>query len=128
MSNALRSPASDAVVLDHERLDVYRVAVALDDLVVRCTRLVGRGHGWLCQQAQAASGSVVLNLAEAVGRSGADRARQLRIAQGSALETDAALTLLAHRGCAVASLRAQARELTVRLVQMLARMIAVSSR
>jgi hypothetical protein len=36
-------------------------------------------------------------LAEAVGRQGADRAQRHRIARGSALEADAALTLLGHR-------------------------------
>ena len=89
--------------LDHERLDAYRVAVALDAIVVKVARQAGRGHAWLCDQAQRASGSAVLNLAEAVGREHADRARALRIARGSLLETDAALTLLAHRGaCAEA--------------------------
>jgi len=89
---------NSAPQLDHERLDAYTAAVELDALVVALTRSAPRGHAWLGDQAQRASASVVLNLAEALGREGADRARMLRISKGSALELDAALTLLAQRG------------------------------
>ena len=107
------------VRLDHERLDAYDVAVALDGAVVAMARSAGRGHGWLCDQATRASASVVLNLAEALGREGLDRARALRIARGSALEVDAALTLLLHRGACRTDQRKAARDLTVRVVAML---------
>jgi four helix bundle protein len=117
-----------AVPLDPERLDAYRVAVELDALVVRIARGAGRGHGWLCDQVLRASGSTVLNLAEAVGRQGADRARCLRIARGSAFETDAALELLLHRGATSVELRAQARELVRRVVAMLTRLHAAALR
>ena len=105
--------------LDHERLDAYDVALQLDAEVVILTRRAGRGHGWLCDQATRASASVVLNLAEALGREGLDRARALRIARGSALEVDAGLTLLFHRGACGAAERAQAKDLTRRVVAML---------
>jgi four helix bundle protein len=111
-------------LLDHERLDAYRVAVALDDIVVTIARRAPRGHAWLAQQAQEASGSAVLNLAEAVGRQGADRTQRFRYSRSSALEVDAALTLLCHRGACVQDLRATARDLTVRLVCMLTRLMA----
>jgi len=126
--NVPPSVATVAAPLDHERLDVYRVAVELDALVVRIARAAGRGHGWLCDQAQRASGSVVLNLAEAVGRQGADRARCLRISRGSALETDAALELLVHRGAASIELRVRAHELLRRVVAMLTRLHAAALR
>jgi len=105
--------------LDHERLDVYAAAVALDGAVVSLVRVAPRGHAWLGDQAQRASASVVLNLAEALGREGADRARMLRISKGSALELDAALTLLRHRGACNPAAREQSRDLTVRVVAML---------
>ncbi len=111
-----------AVQLDHERLDAYRVATKLDGRVVAIARRAPRGHAWLGDQAQRASASVVLNLAEAMGREGADRARALRIARGSALEVDAALTLLAHRGACGAAARAEARSLNLRVVAMLTRL------
>ena len=125
------SPKSDRVwegTLDHERLDAYRVAVELDDLVVQIVRRSGRGHGWLCDQAQRASGSAVLNLAEAVGREGADRARCIRIARGSALEADAAVKLLEHRGVCSSADRARARQLVGRLASMLTKLIASAIR
>lgn len=107
---------------DHERLDVYTVAVALDGVLVAMVRAAPRGHAWLADQAQRASASVVLNLAEALGREGADRARMLRIAKGSALELDAALTLLSHRGGCRAAAREEARTLTLRVVAMLTKL------
>ena len=106
-------------LLDHERLDAFAVAVALDGAVVTLARKAGRGHGWLCDQATRASASVVLNLAEALGREGLDRARALRIARGSALELDAALTLMVYRGACRAEERTAAKGLTVRVVAML---------
>ncbi len=115
--------SGDVALLDHERLDVYRAAVALDELVSEVAGRAPRGHSWLTDQALRAAGSAVLNLAEALGREGPDRARQLRIARGSALETDAALTLLSHRGLVEPRRRAEARELSVRLVSMLVRLI-----
>jgi len=105
--------------LQHERLDAYAVAVELDGAVVAITHGSGRGHAWLADQAMRASASVVLNLAEALGREGADRARALRIARGSALEFDAALTLMLHRGACRAEERKAAKMLTVRVVAML---------
>lgn len=107
------------VQLDHERLDAFAAAVELDSVVVSLCRRAGRGHGWLCDQASRASASVVLNLAEALGREGLDRARALRIARGSALELDAALTLLLNRGACHAAERNAAKSLTVRVVAML---------
>ena len=125
--------------LQHERLDAYAVAVELDGAVVALARKAGRGHGWLADQAMRASASVVLNLAEALGREGLDRARALRIARGSALGgsmsksrrrlgathrvaihgVDAALTLMLHRGACRDAERKAAKGLTVRMVAML---------
>ena len=105
--------------LQHERLDAYAVAIELDGAVVALARKAGRGHGWLADQALRASASVVLNLAEALGREGLDRARALRIARGSALELDAALTLMLHRGACREAERKAAKGLTVRVVALL---------
>jgi four helix bundle protein len=107
---------------DHERLDVYTAAGELDGVVVAMARLAPRGHAWLGDQAQRASARVVLNLAEALGRDGADRARMLRISKGSALELDAALTLLSHRGGCGEAARGKARALTLRVVAMLTKL------
>ena len=110
------------VRLDHERLDAYNVAIELDGRVVAIARRAPRGHAWLGDQAQRASASVVLNLAEAMGREGADRARTLKIARGSALEVDAALSLLLQRGACDNASRNAARALNVRVVAMLTKL------
>ncbi len=109
--------------LDHERLDVYQVAVALDALVCKACRAAPRGHASLSDQALRASASVVLNIAEANGREGVDRARCFRIARGSANELDAALTLMCQRGTLDAASRSQGRQLCIRVVAMLVRWI-----
>jgi four helix bundle protein len=114
--------SGSTVRLDHERLDAYNVAIELDGRVVAIARRAPRGHAWLGDQAQRASASVVLNIAEAMGREGADRARTLKIARGSALEVDAALSLLLQRGaCDIAS-RREARGLNLRVVAMLTKL------
>jgi hypothetical protein len=53
-------------ILDHEKLHVYRVAEELDALVVRVCSHVPRGKGWLTDQLERASGSVALNIVEAI--------------------------------------------------------------
>jgi four helix bundle protein len=120
---AAMAPRASEPSLDHERLDVYQVAVALDALVCGTCRAAPRGHASLSDQALRASASVVLNIAEANGREGLDRARCLRIARGSANELDAALTLMSQRGTLNAASRAEARELSVRVVSMLVRWV-----
>ena len=114
-------------LLDHERLDAYRVSVELDGIVASLRRGSARGHAWLLDQVERASGSVVLNIAEGCGRTGADRARCLRIARGSLLEVDAGLTLLVNRGVIRGPTRAEARMLSTRVVAMLTRLIARAS-
>jgi hypothetical protein len=81
MSTPTPLPASPPAILDHERLDAYRIAVELDSVLVAASRKSSRGHAWLWDQALRAAASAVLNLAEACGRDGADRARCLRIAR-----------------------------------------------
>jgi four helix bundle protein len=100
----------------------HRVALELDSLVIAMAERAGRGMGWLTDQLARASGSTVLNIAEAVGRTGADRLSRYRMARGEALEVDAALTLLASRKRCRPEDRARARALSLRVVAMLTRL------
>ena len=80
------------MVLDHERLDVY--AIALDFLVFanEVIERLPRGRGHLADQLTRASTSVVLNLAEGAGKlSKADKRRYCLTARGSATESAALL-------------------------------------
>ena len=80
------------MVLDHERLDVY--VVALDFLVFanEVIERLPRGRGHLADQLTRASTSIVLNLAEGAGKlSKADKRRYYLTARGSATESAALL-------------------------------------
>jgi four helix bundle protein len=109
----------EPVLLAHERLDAYRLCLELDELVVRVCAAAPKGHGWLVDQVQRASGSTALNLVEANGRTGADRVHLLKIAKGSVLETDSALDLFVHRHLISSEHRVRAHCLAVRITQML---------
>ncbi|MCI0343711.1 MAG: four helix bundle protein [Planctomycetales bacterium] len=109
--------------LPHERLHAWQVALDLDREVVALLLGVPRGLAWLADQAARASGSAVLNLAEAMGRSGADRARTLRIAAGSVLEVSASIQLLGHRRAGAEPARARVRALCGRLSVLIAGLI-----
>ena len=80
------------MVLDHERLDVYHLA--LDFLVFAngVIEALPRGRSHLADQLTRASTSIVLNLAEGVGRhSKPDKRRYYLTARGSATESAALL-------------------------------------
>jgi hypothetical protein len=58
--------APQASELAHERLAAYQVSKELDALVVQVCRRMPRGYGWMVDQIQRASTSMVLNLVEAI--------------------------------------------------------------
>jgi four helix bundle protein len=108
-------------VLDHERLEVYRVAVELHAMAT--SLLPARGCGVLRDQLERASLGVVLNIAEGSGRvSAADKRRFFDIARGSATETAAALEVARMRQLASLGAIGEARRLVIRIVQMLSRL------
>jgi len=108
-------------VLDHERLEVYRVALELHTIC--CGLLPSRALGVLRDQLGRASLGVVLNIAEGAGRgSAADKRRFYEMARGSATESAAALEVLRLRRLADFM---EARSLAVRVVQMLSRLARV---
>jgi four helix bundle protein len=123
MEVAMTVPAvgpDEVPALDLDRLDVYRAAVQFCAVVSRL-RVTPAS---LRDQIDRASASVVLTLAEGVGRvSGPDRAHFFAMARGSALECAAVLDLLAARGTLSVSAHREARVLLVRMVQMLTRLI-----
>jgi four helix bundle protein len=83
-----------------------------------------RRIGALRDQLDRASVSIVLNIAEGVGRrTPADKAHFFVIARGSATECGAAFELLAARGLVTLQAYRRGRGLLVRVVQMLTRLI-----
>ena len=111
--------------LDHERLEVYRVALELHVLAGSLVR--GRGFGVLRDQIERASLGIVLNIAEGAGRrSAADKRRFFEIARGSATETGAALHVLWLRKIGDPRGIREARSLAIRVTQMLTRLCEVT--
>src|SRR6266850_3547266 len=108
---------------DHEKLDVYREAIAFcawtGDLLNSISAKAAAKD-----QLDRASTSIPLNIAEGNGKfSAKDRARFLEIARGSALECAAALDVLVARKLAVLGQIESAKENLVRIVQMLMGML-----
>jgi four helix bundle protein len=98
--------------------EVYRIAIEFQELVPRL--LARTRHPTLRDQLERASFSMVLNLAEGIGRySRADKAHFYRIARGSALETAAAIDILKARQAIDSALHHNAAALLARVGQML---------
>jgi four helix bundle protein len=109
--------------LEIDKLDCYRVA--LEFLSVVPGLVPARGCADLRDQLERASTSIALNIAEGAGRvAPLDRARFFAIARGSTTECAALLDILRARRLAPAAECTAARALTVRIVQMLSKLIA----
>ena len=105
---------------DFERLDVYRVAREHLSLVARTAiQFQARDH------LDRAADSILLNIAEGMGKpkGSRDRAKFFRIALGSAKECASAWDVLAVRRCIGDSPAMEAKELLLRVVAMLTRMV-----
>ena len=80
------------MVLDHERLDVYHLALDFVVFVNGIVEALPRGRSHLADQFTRASTSIVLNIAEGAGkRSKGDKRRYYLTARGSATESAALL-------------------------------------
>src|SRR6187431_3220475 len=108
------------MVLDHERLDVY--VIALDFLVFANNVIEGlpRGRSHLADQLTRASTSIVLNLAEGAGKlSRADKRRYYLTARGSATESAALLDVCARLRLISPPQHQAGKSAIVRIVSML---------
>jgi four helix bundle protein len=108
------------MVLDHERLDVYAVAL---DFVVFANEVVERlpgGQSHLADQLTRASTSIVLNLAEGAGKvSRADKRRYYLTARGSATESAALLDVCFRLKLVGEAEHRVGKAMVVRIVSML---------
>src|SRR5947207_14935871 len=92
-----RSPWNMKTYFDHEKLDVYREAIAFCAWAGELLNSIS-AKAAAKDQLDRASTSIPLNIAEGNGKfSAKDRARFLEIARGSALECAAALDVLVAR-------------------------------
>ncbi len=111
------------IFFDHEKLDVYREAIAFCGWAGEILAQIS-ARAAVKDQLDRASTSIPLNIAEGNGKfSERDRARFLEIARGSALECAACLDVLLVRGLfAEAGIVSQKEQLS-RIVQMLMGML-----
>jgi four helix bundle protein len=111
------------IYFDHEKLDVYREAIAFCAWTGELLNTIS-AKAAAKDQLDRASTSIPLNIAEGNGKfSAKDRARFLEIARGSALECAAALDVLVARKLATPGETEAAKENLVRIVQMLMGML-----
>ena len=111
------------MVLDHERLDVYHLA--LDFLVFAngVIEALPRGRSHLADQFTRASTSIVLNLAEGAGKlSKPDKRRYYLTARGSATESAALLDVCVRIKLLDEAAQKAGKDMIVRVVSMLIRL------
>jgi four helix bundle protein len=110
-------------LFDHEKLDVYRDAIAFCAWVGEFLPTID-GKVAAKDQLDRASTSIPLNIAEGNGKfSPRDRARFLEMARGSALECAACLDVLVARKLAIPEQTTPGKEQLLRIVQMLVGML-----
>jgi four helix bundle protein len=114
------------MILDHERLDVYHLAL---DFLVFAEEFMGalpRGRSHLCDQLSRASTSIVLTFAEGAGKhSKPDKRRFYVTARGSATESAALLDVCARLKLLDEAGHKTGKDALVRVVSMLIK-LAVS--
>ena len=111
------------IYFDHEKLDVYREAIAFCAWTGELLNAIS-AKAAAKDQLDRASTSIPLNIAEGNGKfSGKDRARFLEIARGSALECAACLDVLVARKLATPEQIENAKGNLARIVQMLMGML-----
>lgn len=114
----------DHVVLAHEKLDAYQLALQFLELAETLIRRLPRTKGQLGDQLARASEGVVLRIAEGTGAQwrSAEQKRYFRSARGSALECAAVLDICRTRNIGTLEAWQHGRRLLVRIVQVLSRL------
>lgn len=112
-----------SMFLDHEKLDVYHVAVEFVIVADGIVEHLPRGRGYLSDQLQRAALSIPLNIAEGAGEYSIDeKIRFYRIAKRSATECAGILNVCQRLQLVEEKRYALGRELLIRLVSMLIKM------
>lgn len=108
---------------DHEKLDVYQVAITLVVLIDEVVEHLPRGRAYLADQLLRAGTSVPLNIAEGAGEySASEKIRFYRMARRSATECASIFDVCRHLRLIDDTRCAKGRELLIRIVAMLTKM------
>jgi four helix bundle protein len=112
------------MAFDHERLDVYRLAIEFISSAENVASRLPRGRGYLADQLRRASLSIVLNIAEGAGEfSGGDKAQFYARARGSATESAAVIDVCLKLDLMDQLETINSKTLLERVVQMLTKLI-----
>jgi len=110
--------------LDHERLEVYRFAIQFVVMADGIVENLPRGRAYLADQLRRAGASIPLNIAEGAGEyAPTEKARFYRMAKRSATECSSILDILKHLHLIDEGSFSRARELLVRIVAMLIKVV-----
>ncbi|MCO5167524.1 MAG: four helix bundle protein [Planctomycetes bacterium] len=108
---------------DHERLDVYHVALGFVVVANDIAQRLPRGRRYLADQLQRAATSVILNLAEGAGEyNPSEKARFYRMSKRSATECAAVLDVCKELRLVAPESHGGGRDLLLRIVSMLTRL------
>ena len=112
-----------AILLDHEKLNVYRVAIEFVLLADEMIEHLPRGRAYLSDQLQRAALSIPLNIAEGAGEYAIDeKIRFYRMAKRSATECAGILDVCQRLELIGENRYVKGRELLIRIVSMLIKM------
>ena len=110
-------------MLDYEKLDVYKCAIEHLALVFQWIPQLPRGYSALADQWRRAAMSIPLNIGEGTGKtSTAERAHCYAVARGESMECGTILDVVRLLRVRPDAELAQAKELVVRMVEMLTKM------
>jgi four helix bundle protein len=113
------------MVLDHERLDVYQLALDFLVFADQVIEVLPRGRSHLRDQLSRACTSIALNIAEGAGKhSKPDKRRYYVTARGSATESAALLDVCARLKLLDEVGHKAGKEMLVRVVSMLIKLAA----
>ena len=117
------APDDSPMPFDHERLEVYQVALEFFDLADEVVEHLPRGRGHLSDQLTRASLSIVNNIAEGAGKfSKGDKRRYYLSAMGSSTESAAMLDVCLRRKLISDETHRQGKQLLDRIVAMLTKL------
>src|SRR5436305_4588785 len=112
------------MAFDHEKLDVYRLAIEFVANANDVVEGLPRGRGYLADQLQRAALSIVLNIAEGAGKfSQADKGAFYLRARASATESAAVLDVCKRLNLTPSALTEKNKTTLERIVSMLTKLI-----
>jgi four helix bundle protein len=114
---------------DHEKLDVYGVAIELVILIEEVVEHLLRGRAYLVDQLQRAGSSIPLNIAEGAGEySDLEKGRFYRMAKRSATECASIFDICHRLRLIEENRRLKGRQLLIRIVSMLTKLARVMTK